>query len=297
MARNKVCGIYCIENMFDNKKYIGRSVDIDARWRSHKSQLRKNKHSNPHFQNSVNKYGLENFIMYILEECDESELDDKEVYYISFYDTRNYKKGYNVLIGGNTSKGRVVSQETRMKLSIAKKGIPKPLTPEQLISIQIARSGKKDINKNHSSQYIGVYWVAKDKRWCVAFQSKKYGYFLVEEDAAKKFDSICWKILKDKTKLNFPEIDYDIFIPPLPTKIKFSKRKNSSSKYIGVSWNKNTKKWQTFVRLNNVQIGLGSYSSEIEAAKIVDKVIFKNFGYEGVFNFPEDFIDNNLMKL
>lgn len=44
------------------------------------------------------KYGIENFSFEILEECSKEDLDDKEVYYISKYDS--YFNGYNQTTGG-----------------------------------------------------------------------------------------------------------------------------------------------------------------------------------------------------
>ena len=36
---DKVCGIYCIENLINSKKYIGQSVDIKSRFKKHISLL------------------------------------------------------------------------------------------------------------------------------------------------------------------------------------------------------------------------------------------------------------------
>ena len=37
-------GIYKIENKVNGKVYIGQSVNIESRWKGHKSNLRNNKH-------------------------------------------------------------------------------------------------------------------------------------------------------------------------------------------------------------------------------------------------------------
>lgn len=113
-------GIYCIENLINNKKYVGQSVDIYNRWCHHKSELNNNVHFNDYLQKSWNKYGSENFRFYILEYCDIEQLDDREIYYISLYNTLNRTKGYNLTSGGTN--GKVYSDETRAKISKALKG-------------------------------------------------------------------------------------------------------------------------------------------------------------------------------
>ena len=36
MSREKICGIYKIENLVNGKVYIGKSLDIYKRWNDHK---------------------------------------------------------------------------------------------------------------------------------------------------------------------------------------------------------------------------------------------------------------------
>lgn len=49
------------------------------------------------------------------------------------------------------------------------------------------------------------------------------------------------------------------------------KSKNRSSKFKGVSFNKLTKKWESYIAHNNKFIHLGHYENEIDAAKAHDK--------------------------
>ena len=108
-------GIYCIENISSNKKYIGQSIDIEDRWRKHISELNHNNHYNIYLQNAWNKYGEKDFKFYVLECCEISELDKKEIYYINLYNTIDRNYGYNLKSGGQY--GNYYTEEIKHKMS------------------------------------------------------------------------------------------------------------------------------------------------------------------------------------
>lgn len=95
MAKDKICGIYKIENITNGKMYIGSSQDIDGRWKVHRRMLNKNNHHSPHLQAAWNKYGCENFTFSVIEECAQEVLLDREQYYIDYYDSADSYFGYN----------------------------------------------------------------------------------------------------------------------------------------------------------------------------------------------------------
>ena len=66
MQKNINSGIYCIENLTNQKKYIGQSVSVYNRWSKHKSELNRGTHDNDYLQNSWNKYGESKFKFYVL---------------------------------------------------------------------------------------------------------------------------------------------------------------------------------------------------------------------------------------
>lgn len=119
MAKEKICGIYCVENLVNGKKYIGQSINVYQRWCAHKSKLNKNQHPNEKLQNTWNKHGAENFNFYVIVECDVDSLDEFEIYYINLY--QSYKFGYNKDLGGN--KNKIISDEIRQKMRDTRQNI------------------------------------------------------------------------------------------------------------------------------------------------------------------------------
>lgn len=65
------------------------------------------------------------------------------------------------------------------------------------------------------------------------------------------------------------------------------KRKNTSSRYMGVCFCKQTGKWTSIIVYNKKSIWLGRFDSEIEAAKAYDEAAKKYYGEFARLNFPE----------
>ena len=68
-------------------------------------------------------------------------------------------------------------------------------------------------------------------------------------------------------------------------------RKKSSrathSKYKGIYWHKNIRKWQARIKCNKKRIELGYFRDEIEAAKAYDRAAMKYHGEFACLNFPD----------
>jgi len=65
------------------------------------------------------------------------------------------------------------------------------------------------------------------------------------------------------------------------------KRKGLSSKYKGVAWKKEKKKWRAQMHFNGKLIFLGYFKEEIKAAKAYDKAAKKHYGQFACLNFPD----------
>jgi group I intron endonuclease len=89
-------GIYCIRNSITGERYIGSSVNIEARWLIHKTQLNRKCHHSPKLQAAWSKYGHRSFVFEIIEEIIDREnktLAQREQYWLDHHDS--YRKGYN----------------------------------------------------------------------------------------------------------------------------------------------------------------------------------------------------------
>jgi group I intron endonuclease len=120
-------GIYKIQNSTNNKIYIGSAVDIKKRWRDHKWCLIHNKHHNSHLQSSWIKYGADSFEFSIILECEINDLLTKELNYILQYDSFNNKFGYNVNDPEHTFLNRKHTEKTKQLLSKQKLGDKNPM--------------------------------------------------------------------------------------------------------------------------------------------------------------------------
>lgn len=93
---NKI-GIYKIVNKINQKSYVGSSVRLIYRHKRHLSDLRTNQHHSLALQRAYNKYGESNFEFTIIEYCNNSNILEREQYYIDAL-----KPEYNICrIAGN----------------------------------------------------------------------------------------------------------------------------------------------------------------------------------------------------
>lgn len=111
--------IYLRTNTVNGKQYVGQTRDIkqrDIAW-----NCLKNRYANRYIDEDREKYGLDKWESKVLVECDDSEGDCWEQYYIKELNTK-VPNGYNIADGGSGILGVKFSEETKRKLSEIKKG-------------------------------------------------------------------------------------------------------------------------------------------------------------------------------
>ena len=94
LKNNTKTGIYKITNQQTDTCYIGQAIDIYKRWTQHcKAGLGIDTPVNNKLYKAMQEYGLENFSFELLCQCSNSQLNEKERYFISLYQSDLY--GYN----------------------------------------------------------------------------------------------------------------------------------------------------------------------------------------------------------
>jgi group I intron endonuclease len=223
--------------------YVGQSKNIEKRWYEHKWNLNRDNHRNNYLQNAWNKYGKENFEFIILENITDEELNERENYWITYFDSLYSANGYNLREGGAN---RTLLEETRIKLRQCNIGENNPsvkITEVQALKIiELLLEGYTSIKiskitnisdtiirciKNKwswtyltenivfpittSSPYLGVSWHKKGKKWRSELKYNRkqihLGLFVSEIEAAKAYDKKAIEMLGNKAKLNFQD-DY-----------------------------------------------------------------------------------------
>ena len=87
-------GIYKITNIKNQMVYIGQAVNIGSRWRTHvKRGLKAEEGTSNRLYTALWEEGVENFTFQVVEFCDRKDLTEREKFYISMYQSKEY--GYN----------------------------------------------------------------------------------------------------------------------------------------------------------------------------------------------------------
>ena len=114
--------IYIIRNTINSKVYIGQTkVSLKLRFQNHLSAARNGK--DYVIGKAIRKYGEENFYIELLEECTIEELNERERYWISYFNSTNNKFGYNISIGGNVIR-TTKELDSNLIINMFNSGIP-----------------------------------------------------------------------------------------------------------------------------------------------------------------------------
>lgn len=142
--------VYCIKSLVDNKVYIGSTKNYTNRISNHKCKLSKNIHSNFRLQKAWNQYGEDNFKFECIEECAETELLDREQYWIDFYKSYDPNIGYNIAPQAGNNFGVKHNEETCKRISEKRIGSKWSEERKEQASIRMSGDGNHMFGKHHT---------------------------------------------------------------------------------------------------------------------------------------------------
>lgn len=142
------------------KCYIGKTICLKNRFRQHRTP---NKNTDGRaIYRALKKYGWDNFLKVIIEVFDDDVSNEyifeREIYWIKYHGSLG-PKGYNCTKGGEGLSGRIISSETRAKLSAASKGKNNPNfgnSHSDATKAKMSR-GIRDYYENRSEEQIAQH--------------------------------------------------------------------------------------------------------------------------------------------
>lgn len=110
--------IYKVTNQVNGKIYIGFTTQgYQTRWSKHLKDVESG--SSYIFHKSIRKYGKECFTLEFIETCSSlTNMKEREIYWISQYQSNQREFGYNMTDGGDGTVGLELSQERKDNLSV-----------------------------------------------------------------------------------------------------------------------------------------------------------------------------------
>ncbi len=184
--------IYIIINIMNKKVYIGQTVrTLRERWNEHLKDARRG--DQRHLYRSMRFYGSRNFKLEIIEKFKIDKLNDRERYWIAYYNSRDRDFGYNLTEGGE---GAGCGKENHMYKEIdnilLKKLIKKGFKSEDIaLKLNIQR---KTVNKR-IKQFWGMTLNEARNQFMNKIEMTKYlmklkinnpGYKEIDENLLKK---------------------------------------------------------------------------------------------------------------
>lgn len=177
-------GVYAIVNTDTNMAYVGSTYDFEKRKNEHFRALRSGYHYNKKMQRSFDKYGEDKFVFEQLQDAESAELLEAEQYWINLVGSANRHRGFNLNPVVNNGQALTHTDETKRKISRALKG--RLISEETRSKISVALTGKpgpsQEIRDRFSEMYTGRE-LSKETRSRMS-ESRKYKGKLVNAEIA-----------------------------------------------------------------------------------------------------------------
>lgn len=178
--------VYKTTNLLNNKIYIGqhKGSTFDQYYYG----------SGSWFSRVLKKYGKENFKCEVIEECATAELlNEREIYWIEFYQSRNPQIGYNLAKGGEQvvvgCTEHEIKEISKLLCNSNVENIYDVIMKAQEYGLRVYEDGDEWTPTSNNSNDVKM--VAKDNSVVVSFYTKKQ--MSITKKYAEEFDCEYWK--------------------------------------------------------------------------------------------------------
>ena len=152
--------------------YIGQTINLENRKNNHWSH----RNDSEPFHVALRVHGKDAFKWDILEKCDTSIANEREMYWIAYYDS--FENGFNKDSGGRYSSCKSQTDESNIKRSVSLKGRTKKSKTINLLSaaMQGNSNGKGNSGKQHSIKQNTEHSLKLSGRHRVYHEDGSYHY-------------------------------------------------------------------------------------------------------------------------
>lgn len=198
-------GIYCIENTINHYKYVGKSetsIESRALWINEATKTPKHLR-NEYLTNAVQKYGIQNFKAYVLEECPPESCCEREMYWIAELKTYAHdpdSKGYNLTRGGDGISGYHHTEENKHRQSAMMKGNKFAVGSNGHLGFKFSEESKKKLSESLKGRVAHNRGIPMKESQRVQLSAIKVKYYEDHPESRKRFGELvsernsnsCW---------------------------------------------------------------------------------------------------------
>mgnify|MGYP001145122316 CR=1 FL=1 len=263
--------IYKTTNLINGKIYIGQKFTLT----NYNTYLG----SGELLKKAIKKYGKENFKREIIEDniTNKETLNEREIWWINYYDSTNLEIGYNLAKGGRGTMG--FHQPESVKKLFREMYLGTTIPEETKKAISLTEQGRKVDN---NSIYFGIFY--HNKRWIaqITHNRKHYyiGSYFTEIKAALAYNKKALELFGENAKINIiseedqkkNEIEESFLINNYLNK--------KTSIYNGVFKSNSSPSWEAYINYNKERTRLGSFPTEIEAAMAYNEANLEYYGWK-----------------
>jgi group I intron endonuclease len=153
MAASTKAGIYTITNTVNGKQYVGSSVNVERRWKEHKSTLRNGTHGNSKLRNAANKYGIDSLKFEQIVSIRDADVDKETLFKYEDLMFKELQPELNLapVAGSTLGYKQTAEQRKRNSEAMKVKHASDPEYREKMAAATAAAAARPDVKAKHAA--------------------------------------------------------------------------------------------------------------------------------------------------